>query len=109
MSFPKGLWGQLKEKSGSAYCYGLCVLGGVIDEGYKGHIKVILHNTGDDKVVLTAKVAFCQLVMLPTGGQAMEGGRILEGAARGRDGGVNREMGLRGNGVLRSWGTGMAL
>ena len=35
-AFPKSTWFQLKEKLGLAYKYGLSILGGVIDEGYKG-------------------------------------------------------------------------
>ena len=107
--FPTGMWGQLREKSGLAYKYGLTVLGRVIDEGYRGRIKVILHNTGDEKVVLPPKVACCQLILLPTGGHTLEGGKFLEGVARGRDGGVNREMGARGNRMRGGQGTGPTL
>ena len=46
--FPEGVWGQLREKSGLAYKYGLTILVGVIDEGYKGRIKVILNNTWNE-------------------------------------------------------------
>lgn len=106
--FPEGMWGQLREKSGLAYRYGLIVLGGVIGEGYRGQIKVILHNTGEEKIMLPAKVAFCQMMLLPIGGQGMEGGAVLGRSGRGMDGGVNRELRHSGNGAPWGWGTGPA-
>jgi dUTP pyrophosphatase len=38
---------QIQGRSGLASKEGIAVLGGVVDEGYRGEIKIILVNTGD--------------------------------------------------------------
>ena len=58
--------------------------------------------------MLPTKVAFCQMMMLPTRGQVMTGGVVLGGPGRGVDGGVNRELGFPGNGDPVGRGTGLA-
>ena len=39
---------QIQGRSGLASKEGIAVLGGVVDEGYRGEIKIILVNTGDE-------------------------------------------------------------
>lgn len=45
VAIPEGYVGYIKPRSGLALRYGLDVLGGVIDSGYRGEIGVILYNT----------------------------------------------------------------
>jgi len=42
---------------------GLDVLSGVIDADYRGEIKCLLYNTGDDMVELPAQTRICQLII----------------------------------------------
>lgn len=44
VAIPKGCWGEIKTRSGHAFNNGIHVLGGVIDENYRGEIGVILVN-----------------------------------------------------------------
>lgn len=44
VAIPEGCWGEIKTRSGHAFNNGLNVLGGVIDENYRGEIGVILVN-----------------------------------------------------------------
>ncbi len=58
--------GFIKEKSGLASKLGLSVLGGVIDPGYTGELKVVVINTDSDKVMLlNAGDKIAQLVVMP--------------------------------------------
>jgi dUTP pyrophosphatase len=45
VAIPAGHVGYIKPRSGLAHKHGIDVLGGVIDAGYRGEVKVILHNT----------------------------------------------------------------
>jgi dUTP pyrophosphatase len=45
IAIPHGYGGFIKPRSGLAISYGINVLGGVIDAGYRGEVGVILHNT----------------------------------------------------------------
>lgn len=44
VAIPEGHWGNIKDRSGNAFNHGVHVLGGVIDENYRGEIGVILVN-----------------------------------------------------------------
>lgn len=44
MELPKGYAGLIWERSGLALKEGIMTMGGVIDEGYRGEIKIIIHN-----------------------------------------------------------------
>lgn len=50
MAIPEGWYGSIRDRSGLAAKDGLTVLGGVVDSGYRGSIRVVLHNTrqGDE-------------------------------------------------------------
>ena len=39
------MYGRIAPRSGLSYKNGINVLGGIIDSGYTGELKVILHNT----------------------------------------------------------------
>ncbi|MCC6934228.1 MAG: dUTP diphosphatase [Candidatus Yanofskybacteria bacterium] len=52
VALPRGCVGLIWDKSGLATKHGLKVMGGVIDEGYRGEIKVGLVNLGTKRLVL---------------------------------------------------------
>ena len=44
VEIPKNHWGNIKDRSGNTFHHGVHVLGGVIDENYRGEIGVVLVN-----------------------------------------------------------------
>lgn len=48
MAIPAGMYGRIAPRSGLAYKKGIDVLGGVIDEDYRGEVKIILINLGNE-------------------------------------------------------------
>lgn len=50
MSIPPGYYGRIAPRSGLALKYGIDVLAGVVDAGYRGEICVILYNTDKDNL-----------------------------------------------------------
>lgn len=63
MEIPKGCVGLIWDKSGLATQHGLKVLGGVIDAGYRGEVKVGLINLGPKKVVIEAGHKVAQILI----------------------------------------------
>jgi dUTP pyrophosphatase len=65
VEIPSGYFGLIKDRSGLALKYGLHCLAGVVDENYRGEIKVVLANFGKEKVRLPAKSRIAQLIIIP--------------------------------------------
>jgi dUTP pyrophosphatase len=59
---PDGFWLKLRERSGLAN-KGIHVLGGVIDSGYTGCVKVIVFNSNKEPVYLPKDKAICQFTV----------------------------------------------
>ncbi|MFH7903023.1 MAG: dUTP diphosphatase [Candidatus Aenigmatarchaeota archaeon] len=64
IEIPKGYVGIIKDRSGLAI-KGLHVLAGVIDENYRGEIKIVLINLGKEKIFLEKYSRVAQLLILP--------------------------------------------
>ena len=60
---PRGHVGLIWDKSGLATSHGLKVMGGVIDEGYRGEIKVGLMNLGAKTVTFEAGHKIAQMLV----------------------------------------------
>jgi len=65
VEIPKGYVGIVKDRSGLALKYALHCLAGVIDENYRGEIKVVLINLGDKEVHLEKGSRIAQLLLVP--------------------------------------------
>ena len=63
VAIPPGFYGRVAPRSGLAVKQGLDVLAGVIDSDYRGEIRCVLYNTGDDPIVLPAGSKICQLIL----------------------------------------------
>jgi dUTP pyrophosphatase len=63
VAIPPGFYGRVAPRSGLAAKNGLDVLAGVIDSDYRGEIRCVLYNTGDDLIELTAGTKICQLIV----------------------------------------------
>lgn len=64
IKFPSGWEGKIEEKSGLGL-KGISVLGGVIDEGYRGEIIVIIHNLGKVSKLFKTGEKVAQLRLRP--------------------------------------------
>lgn len=62
---PYATFGKLEAKSGQADDYGVEILGGVIDSPYRGEIKAIVKNGGDEPLYITHGDPICQMVVHP--------------------------------------------
>lgn len=62
---PKGYWGKLESKSGLNVKHGIVSLGGTIDAGYTGSIKVKLYNFGEEPYTFHAGDKIVQLIIMP--------------------------------------------
>lgn len=65
IELPKNHFGLIAERSGFSLTNGLVLKAGVIDEDYRGEIKVILQNASDYPVTIPAGQKFAQLLILP--------------------------------------------
>jgi dUTP pyrophosphatase len=63
VAIPEGYYGRLAPRSGLATKEGLDTLAGVIDADYRGEIRCLLYNTGDEAINLAAQSKICQLII----------------------------------------------
>ncbi len=50
MALPRGTFGFIKERSSTAVKKGLMAMAGIVDNSYRGEIKVVLFNTSKESV-----------------------------------------------------------
>jgi dUTP pyrophosphatase len=86
VAIPEGYVGYIKPRSGLAARHGIDVLGGVIDSGYRGEIKVLLLNTGKVDADIAHGERIAQLVIQPVASVVFGDIDALEESERG-DGG----------------------
>jgi dUTP pyrophosphatase len=63
VAIPPGYYGRIAPRSGLAFKYGIDVLAGVIDSGYRNEIKVILVNHGDKNFTICTGDRIAQLII----------------------------------------------
>lgn len=86
VAIPEGYYGRVAPRSGLAVKFGLDVLAGVIDADYRGEIICLLHNTGDEAILLPAGSKICQLIIEQVITPKPEWEEELEETARGAGG-----------------------
>jgi dUTP pyrophosphatase len=88
VALPSGMEGQLRPRSGLALEHGLTLLNspGTIDADYRGEIKVILINLGQDCVEIEPGERIAQLVFAPVVRAELIEVDELETTARGAGG-----------------------
>lgn len=88
IEIPKGYAGFIQPRSGLAIKHGVTVLNspGLIDPGYRGEIKVILHNTGDKTFAVKKGDRIAQIVFLETVQVSFKMVDVLSLTERGKDG-----------------------
>jgi dUTP pyrophosphatase len=88
MALPEGFEGQVRPRSGLAARNGVTVLNapGTIDADYRGEVKVILINHGDEAFVIRRGDRIAQLVVTPVTAFAFSEVQSLDETARGAGG-----------------------
>ena len=87
-AIPHGFEVQVRPRSGLALKHGVTCLNtpGTIDSDYRGEVKVILANLGDEDFVIQRGDRIAQLVVAPVTHAAMVEVETLDDTARGAGG-----------------------
>lgn len=83
---PMGTYGRLESKSGLNINYDIVCLGGTIDQGYTGSIKVKLYNLGKKPYMIRQGQKIVQLVIIPCLQPRLDVVEKLEETERGNNG-----------------------
>ena len=88
ISLPKNLEAQIRPRSGLAYKHGISILNspGTIDSDYRGEIKILLINLGQDKFVIEHNSRIAQLIIAPIIQAKLKVVLALDNTKRGQKG-----------------------
>jgi len=88
LEIPEGMEGQVRPRSGLAFKHGLTVLNtpGTVDSDYRGEVKVLLVNLGDEDFSVTRGMRIAQIVFAAVTQVAVEERSLAGGTARGSGG-----------------------
>ena len=86
MAIPESYVGLIWDKSGLANKHGLKTMAGVIDSGYRGEIKILVHNLSNQLYVVEAGKKIAQMLIQPIEQKAITEVEDLNQTDRG-DGG----------------------
>jgi len=88
MALPQGFEAQVRPRSGLAAKWGVTVLNspGTIDADYRGEIKVILINFGEENFAIKRGDRIAQMVVAPVSAVTFEQKDVLDGTERGANG-----------------------
>lgn len=86
MAIPNGYVGLLWDKSGIAAKHGLKTMAGVIDSGYRGEIKIVLHNLSSNPYTFEQGAKVAQMLIQPVEQKVLQEVDSLDDTERG-DGG----------------------
>ena len=86
LAIPEGHAGLVWPRSGLAVRHGIDTLAGVIDSDYRGEVKVVLVNHGDEPFTIAAGDRVAQLLVQRVERAAFRAVSTVEGTARGEGG-----------------------
>lgn len=88
MAIPKGYEGQVRPRSGLALNLGVGVLNspGTVDADYRGEVKVLVINHGQENVVIQPGDRIAQMVITPVNQVELEEAEDLDQTDRGAGG-----------------------
>ena len=88
LSLPAGYEAQIRPRSGNAAKYGLSIPNspGTIDSDYRGEVKVLLVNLGQEEVTIARAMRIAQLVVAPVSRIAWQEAASLPESERGANG-----------------------
>lgn len=83
MSIPEGFVALIWDKSGLAGKYGIKVMGGVIDSGYRGEYLIVLLNTSNKAYTIKKGDKIAQILIQPIVSVEVEETKELDNTDRG--------------------------
>ena len=88
LEIPEGMEGQVRPRSGLAFKHGLTVLNtpGTVDSDYRGEVKVLLINLGDEDFSVTRGMRIAQIVFAAVTQVSVEERALAGGTTRGAGG-----------------------
>ncbi len=88
LAIPHGFEGQVRPRSGLALKHGVTVLNtpGTVDSDYRGEVKVILLNSGDEDFIVTRGMRIAQIVFARVEQLALHEVSSLDETVRGSGG-----------------------
>ena len=88
LEIPDGYEGQVRPRSGLAFRHGVTCLNtpGTIDSDYRGEVKVLLVNLGDEDFAVERGMRIAQLVLAPVSRLAVEERSLAAATVRGAGG-----------------------
>ncbi|TGT63140.1 MULTISPECIES: dUTP diphosphatase [unclassified Mesorhizobium] len=88
LEIPEGMEGQVRPRSGLAFKHGLTVLNspGTVDSDYRGEVKVLLVNLGDEDFAVTRGMRIAQIVFAAVTQVTIEERALAGGTTRGAGG-----------------------
>jgi len=88
MAIPKGYEGQVRPKSGLALKHGIttCNSPGTIDSGYRGEVRVIVINHGNEEFKITSGMKIAQMIFNKVEEAEFEEVEELDDTKRGQGG-----------------------
>ncbi len=86
LAIPTGYVGLVWDRSGLAAKHGIHCLAGVIDSGYRGEVKVVLQNLGDEPFVVERGMRIAQMLIQPVAEAQLTRVESLEESSRGEGG-----------------------
>ena len=88
LEIPEGMEGQVRPRSGLAFKHGLTVLNspGTVDSDYRGEVKVLLVNLGDEDFAVTRGMRVAQIVFATVTQAAVEERSLAGATTRGTGG-----------------------
>ena len=88
VSMPTGMEAQVRPRSGLAFKHGITVLNtpGTIDSDYRGEIKVIIYNHGNENFSINNGDRIAQMILAPVVKMELEEKNDLPKSIRGKGG-----------------------
>ena len=65
MAIPSGYVGLIWDKSGIATKHGIKTMAGVVDSGYRGEVKILVHNLSDNPHTIEKNTKVAQMLIQP--------------------------------------------
>ena len=86
MEIPKGFFGSIRDRSGLAAKKAIHVLAGVIDSHYRGEIKIVLINLGNENFEINKGDRIAQMIIQPCENCNIEEVQNIDETERGESG-----------------------